>query len=565
MYRTSLLGKLSREDEGKKVILSGWADTIRDHGGLIFIDLRDSSGKSQIVVDPSLHNAKNIRSEFVIRVEGTIKLRDRDMINPNISTGEIEVVCEKIDILNESLPLPFEVDDSTINETLKYKYRFLSMRNPEVAKKIQMRSQLMKITREFFHNNSFTEVDTPILTKSTPEGARDFLVPSRINPGSFYALPQSPQLFKQMLIIGGVDRYFQICKCFRDEDLRADRQPEFLQLDVEMAFVEQEEIMKLSEQYISKVLSEFANYKIDSIPKMKYSEALAKYGSDKPDTSFGMLIEDLSDIAERCKFKVFNDCVKRGGKVRALKLENQEISRKDIDTLTEQVSKYGAKGLAWIKVTSEGLSSVIAKFFEERELEEIVSRMDAKAGDTIFFVADEESIVCDSLGFLRLELAKRYDLKAKGFHLLWVVDFPMFEYVDGRYKAIHHPFTSSVDGISKAYDLVINGSEIGGGSIRIHNLQEQLDVFNKLGMSNEEAEEKFSHILNALRYGAPPHGGIAFGFSRMLAILLEEESIREVIPFPKTQRGICLTTDAPSNIDSTTLLELHIKKVEKAK
>tara|TARA_Y100001935_G_scaffold255666_1_gene271068 strand:+ start:111 stop:1817 length:1707 start_codon:yes stop_codon:yes gene_type:complete len=563
MYRDYLLGELNLDNVGQEVTLSGWVDSIRDHGGLIFVDLRDYSGKTQIVIHPEKESlARKLKPEFVIQIKGEVRKRSKESINPNIPTGEIEVELADVVVLNESLPLPFEIDDDSVGEVLKYKYRYLSLRNQSNYRRMKMRSNMMKVVKDFFHRNNFLEIDTPILTKSTPEGARDFLVPSRMNEGKFYALPQSPQLFKQLLMIGGIDRYFQVCKCFRDEDLRADRQPEFLQIDAEMSFVSQRDVMNFSEELIKSILKNLINYEIGEVPVITYEDAMSRYGSDKPDISFGMLIKDISDIADDCGFKVFSDTVRGGGKVRGIVL-NEDVSRKDIDMLTQEVAKFGAKGLAWIKMTAEGPSSVITKFFTQKELSNIVSRFDATVGDTLFFVADDEKVVCESLGHLRLKLADMYNLRNNEFNLLWVINFPMFEKVGNRYKAVHHPFTASTNGVSQAYDLVMNGSEIGGGSIRIHNIEEQLKVFDTLGISREEAEKQFPHLLNALRFGAPPHGGIAFGFSRILSMITEDESIRDVMPFPKTQRGVCLTTDAPSSVSTEDLTELGIRKIGK--
>ena len=427
MYRDYLLGELNLDNVGQEVTLSGWVDSIRDHGGLIFVDLRDYSGKTQIVIHPEKESlARKLKPEFVIQIKGEVRKRSKESINPNIPTGEIEVELADVVVLNESLPLPFEIDDDSVGEVLKYKYRYLSLRNQSNYRRMKMRSNMMKVVKDFFHRNNFLEIDTPILTKSTPEGARDFLVPSRMNEGKFYALPQSPQLFKQLLMIGGIDRYFQVCKCFRDEDLRADRQPEFLQIDAEMSFVSQRDVMNFSEELIKSILKNLINYEIGEVPVITYEDAMSRYGSDKPDISFGMLIKDISDIADDCGFKVFSDTVRGGGKVRGIVL-NEDVSRKDIDMLTQEVAKFGAKGLAWIKMTAEGPSSVITKFFTQKELSNIVSRFDATVGDTLFFVADDEKVVCESLGHLRLKLADMYNLRNNEFNLLWVINFPMFE------------------------------------------------------------------------------------------------------------------------------------------
>lgn len=568
MYRDCMVTDLSKKESGKNVTLSGWVDRVRDHGGVIFIDLRDRSGKIQILFHPeseSYKEAKSIRNEFVISIKGEVKLRGKDKINSDLVTGEIEVECSYLKIINRSDLLPFEVNDNNLNEVSKFKYRYLNMRNPKVMNILKKRSDLFKVVRDFLSERDFLEIDTPILTKATPEGARDFLVPSRINQGKFYALPQSPQIFKQILMYGGVDRYYQIAKCFRDEDLRADRQPEFLQLDIEMSFVTEEDVMKLASELIRRVIKELLDIEPQEVKTITFESAMELYGSDKPDLSFDMKLIDLTDIARSCGFKVFNS----SKSVKGLNVKNSldSLSRKDIESLTEEIKDYGAKGLAWIKVTDEGYSSLITKFFKDDELNEIVKKMDAKAGDTLLFVADERSVVNNSLGFLRTRLADILSLRDNKFHLLWVTDFPMFEWSESenRHKAMHHPFTAPKDDdfkVAKAYDLVLNGSEIAGGSIRVTNYDLQMNIFNKLGIDTEEAERDFEHLLTALKFGAPPHGGIAFGLDRLLAILLGESSIREVIPFPKTQKGISLLTDAPSEIKDDQLSELSIQRLK---
>lgn len=576
IYRTGYLNSLRSKDEGKEVVLSGWVDSMRDHGGLIFIDLRDREGITQIVFHPQSDDydrVQKVKSEYVIRIEGTVKKRSNENINNDIATGEIEVECSKMEVLNKSLPMPFDIKDNNVNEAIRLKYRYLDLRNKQRFEKLKKRSTLMKHIREYLDAKDFLEMDTPILTKATPEGARDYLVPSRLNQGEFYALPQSPQLFKQMFMVAGFDKYYQLARCFRDEDLRAERQPEFTQLDIEQSFVSEEDIMSMAEGLVEHVLGKVFNKTIGyKIPTMTYDDAINFYGTDSPDTRFDMKLIDLSTELKGCGFSVFNSVIEKGGLVKAINVKDSsdKISRKDIDDLTKSISVYGAKGLAWIKVMEDGsLNSVITKFFNEDELNKIKEKVNAQPNDTIFFVADIPDVVHNSLAFLRLELAKKLNLiNNNDFNFVWVVDFPMFKFREGKYKAVHHPFTSSKEkltednfkeALSRTYDLVLNGFEIAGGSIRISNPEDQLTSFKIVGIAKDEAEKKFTHIMNALRYGAPPHGGIAFGFDRFLAIMTGSESLRDIIAFPKTQKGTCLVTGAPTNVDNKDLLELRIE------
>ncbi|BDU50145.1 aspartate--tRNA ligase [Haliovirga abyssi] len=587
-YRTHALNELSKKNIGEKVTLSGWINTRRDHGGVIFIDLRDRTGMTQIVFNPEYNaevhsKAHGLRSEYVLKVQGEVKARDEININPNLKTGEVEVFINELEILNKSEVLPFEIDDNTtVNENIRLKYRYLDMRKPKMYNNLLKRSKMINSMRNFFMEEDFLEVDTPVLTKSTPEGARDFLVPSRMNEGKFYALPQSPQLFKQILMVGGIERYYQIAKCFRDEDLRADRQPEFTQVDVELSFVTENEIMDMMEKLSKKIAKDVVDVDIDyKFEKLDYNIAMEKYGSDKPDTRFGLELVDLTDIAKECDFKVFRTVAQKGGLVKGInaKAGSGKLSRKIIDDLTKFVSIYGAKGLAWIKINEDGsYASVITKFFSEEQVEQLVKRMNGEPGDILFFVADKPKVVYDSLGNLRLQLGEKLDLINKDeYKFLWVVDFPLLEWSEEekRYKAQHHPFTAikseDMDLMETApekirtvsYDLVLNGNEVGGGSLRIHQEETQEKVFKLLGLEKEEAEEKFGFFLNAFKYGAPPHGGIAFGLDRFLMVLLKEQSIREVIPFPKTQKGQCLMTEAPSGVEFTQLRELNLKSTLK--
>ena len=586
IYRTHNLAELREKNIGETVTLSGWVDTKRNVStSLTFIDLRDREGKTQIVFNNELLSEKvleevqKLKSESVIRVVGEVK--ERSNKNPNIPTGDIEVFAKEIEILNACDTLPFQISgiDDNLSENMRLTYRYLDIRRSKMINNLKMRHRMIMSIRNYMDQAGFLDVDTPILTKSTPEGARDFLVPSRTNPGTFYALPQSPQLFKQLLMIGGVEKYFQIAKCFRDEDLRADRQPEFTQLDIEMSFVEKEDVMNeiegLAKYVFKNVTGEEANY---TFQRMPYAEAMDRFGSDKPDLRFAVELKDLSDIVKNSSFNAFSSTVQNGGLVKAIVAPsaNEKFSRKIISEYEEYVKTYfGAKGLAYIKLGADGISSPIAKFLSEDEMKAIIEKTEAKTGDAIFIVADKKKVVAAALGALRLRIGKDLDLINKDdFKFLWVVDFPMFDYdeEEQRYKAEHHPFTSikaedldkflagqTEDIRTNTYDLVLNGSEIGGGSIRIFNPKIQSMVFDRLGLSQEEAKAKFGFFLDAFKYGAPPHGGLAFGIDRWLMVMLKEESIRDVIPFPKTNKGQCLMTEAPNTVDEKQLEELFIK------
>ena len=586
IYRTHNLAELREKNIGETVTLSGWVDTKRNVStSLTFIDLRDREGKTQIVFNNELLSEKvleevqKLKSESVIRVVGEVK--ERSNKNPNIPTGDIEVFAKEIEILNACDTLPFQISgiDDNLSENMRLTYRYLDIRRSKMINNLKMRHRMIMSIRNYMDQAGFLDVDTPVLTKSTPEGARDFLVPSRTNPGTFYALPQSPQLFKQLLMIGGVEKYFQIAKCFRDEDLRADRQPEFTQLDIEMSFVEKEDVMNeiegLAKYVFKNVTGEEANY---TFQRMPYAEAMDRFGSDKPDLRFAVELKDLSDIVKNSSFNAFSSTVQNGGLVKAIVAPsaNEKFSRKIISEYEEYVKTYfGAKGLAYIKLGADGISSPIAKFLTEDEMKAIIEKTEAKTGDVIFIVADKKKVVAAALGALRLRIGKDLDLINKDdFKFLWVVDFPMFDYdeEEQRYKAEHHPFTSikaedldkflagqTEDIRTNTYDLVLNGSEIGGGSIRIFNPKIQSMVFDRLGLSQEEAKAKFGFFIDAFKYGAPPHGGLAFGIDRWLMVMLKEESIRDVIPFPKTNKGQCLMTEAPNTVDEKQLEELFIK------
>ena len=586
IYRTHNLAELRVKNIGETVTLSGWVDTKRNVStSLTFIDLRDREGKTQIVFNNELLSEKvleevqKLKSESVIRVVGEVK--ERSNKNPNIPTGDIEVFAKEIEILNACDTLPFQISgiDDNLSENMRLTYRYLDIRRSKMINNLKMRHRMIMSIRNYMDQAGFLDVDTPILTKSTPEGARDFLVPSRTNPGTFYALPQSPQLFKQLLMIGGVEKYFQIAKCFRDEDLRADRQPEFTQLDIEMSFVEKEDVMNeiegLAKYVFKNVTGEEANY---TFQRMPYAEAMDRFGSDKPDLRFAVELKDLSDIVKNSSFNAFSSTVQNGGLVKAIVAPsaNEKFSRKIISEYEEYVKTYfGAKGFAYIKLGADGISSPIAKFLSEDEMKAIIEKTEAKTGDVIFIVADKKKVVAAALGALRLRIGKDLDLINKDdFKFLWVVDFPMFDYdeEEQRYKAEHHPFTSikaedldkflagqTEDIRTNTYDLVLNGSEIGGGSIRIFNPKIQSMVFDRLGLSQEEAKAKFGFFIDAFKYGAPPHGGLAFGIDRWLMVMLKEESIRDVIPFPKTNKGQCLMTEAPNTVDDKQLEELFIK------
>ncbi len=582
--RTNSCGALRSADAGKEVIMMGWVQSRRDHGGLIFIDLRDGEGITQIVFDPreseeAYQKVHDLKNEYVIAIKGKVIPRLKGSENPNIPTGDIEVRARKLKILNTSEALPFNIDEKLeINDNLRLKYRYLDLRRPKMQKNLRLRHQICQEIRNYLSNKGFLEIETPFLTKSTPEGARDYIVPSRVNPGKFYALPQSPQLFKQLLMISGFDKYFQIVRCFRDEDLRADRAPEFTQLDMEMSFIDQEEIINLIEEMMVCLFEKLLGIKIATpFLKMDYPVALSRYGTDKPDLRFNMEIIDLTKIFSKTSFQVFQKVLSQQGKIGAMKVEeNNQFTRKKLDDLNLFISAYGAEGLSFIKFKGENeIQSPLAKFLSSEEVEKIRLETKAQKGDIILILADQEEIVDEALGNLRLKLAKELNLikKEKEYSFLWVTNFPLLKYnpEEKRYEAVHHPFTAPRDEDlklldndplkvrSKAYDLVLNGAEIGGGSIRIHNNHIQRKVFKLLGIDEEKAEQKFGFLLQALKYGAPPHGGIAFGLDRLVMILAGAPSIREVIAFPKTQKAVCLLTGAPSEVDPEQLKELHIK------
>jgi len=580
LKRTHKCGKIRSENIGEEVIVSGWVQKRRDHGGLIFIDIRDRSGIVQTVFNPDnqdiFEEAENLRAEYVVSVKAKVRKRPDGNINSEMKTGEIELDVKDLEILDEAETPPFHVENSAdVSDDLRLKYRYIDLRRPFMKNIIKMRHQAMKITRDYLVNNDFWEIETPILTKSTPEGARDYLVPSRVKEGKFFALPQSPQLFKQLLMMSGMERYFQIARCFRDEDLRANRQPEFTQIDLEMSFVEKEDIFEIVEGLVKNIF-EIANIEVPSeIKEMSYYEAIEKYGSDKPDLRFGMTLKDISDIVKDSDFNIFSGTVKKGGQVKGITVKNgADLSRSQIDNYTDYVKEFEAKGLAWIALENNEIKSPIAKFLSEDEIDKIIKKMEAESGDLMLFVADSKKVVANSLGNLRLKVAKDFNMIPENeYEFIWIVDFPLFEYdeKENSLKPQHHPFTAprnediellSTDPRkvrSDAYDLVLNGEELGGGSIRIHDTEVQQKVFNALEMSEEEAEEKFGFLLEAFKYGTPPHGGIAFGFDRMLQIMSGADSIRDVIAFPKTQSATSPLTNAPSSVSKEQLEELKIK------
>ena len=580
--RTYFCGEVPKNAIGEKVTLKGWVQRRRDLGGLIFIHLRDRTGIVQIVFNPevsqeALEVAEKVRSEYVVEIEGTVIARDESTFNPNLSTGTIEVQADRMTIINESKTPPFMIEDQAdVSEDVRLKYRYLDLRRPVMFETLKMRHQVTKVMRDFLDAEGFLDIETPILTKSTPEGARDYLVPSRVHPGEFYALPQSPQLFKQLLMVGGVERYYQIARCFRDEDLRADRQPEFTQLDIETSFLSAEEIQTMIETMMVRIMKEVKGLDITvPFPRMAYDEAMGSYGSDKPDTRFDMKLVDLSEIFQNSSFKVFAGAVSKGGQVKAINVKNGAVtySRKDIDGLTEFAARYGAKGLAWLKAEEEGLKGPIVKFFTEEELNALNVALAVEKDDLILFVADKKKIVADALGALRSKIAKDLDLiDPSKYNFLWVTDWPLLEYDEDarRYSAAHHPFTMPVrEEIelldsepskvhAQAYDIVLNGYELGGGSLRIYERDVQNKMFKALGFTEEEATSQFGFLLDAFDYGTPPHGGIALGLDRLVMLLTDRTNLRDTIAFPKTASASDLLTAAPSEVSQAQLIELHL-------
>lgn len=582
--RTHMCGELRIEDVNKNVVLNGWVAKARSLGSLVFVDLRDKTGITQITFNEDLSaeildKAKSLRSEYCIGIKGVVK--ERSSKNANIATGDIEVFADEIEIYSKSDTPPIYIkDDDNVDDNLRLKYRYLDLRKNKMQRNLTFRHKVVKCARDYFDENGFTEVETPMLIKPTPEGARDYIVPSRVHPGSFYALPQSPQMFKQLLMVSGTDRYFQVVKCFRDEDLRADRQPEFTQLDLEMSFADQDQIIEVQEGFLKKVMKDLKGLEVETpFPRMTYAEAMERYGSDKPDTRFDIELQKLNDLFAGCNFEVFTNCLAEGGDIRGICVPDgaEEFSRKKIDKLVQEVKSYGAKGLIWIKWDDNGITSSVSKFFEENELQAVLDKMGGKKGDIVFIVSGTAKVTYDSLGFLRRRIAGMMGLLDDNqFNFLWVVDFPMFEEdEEGNLKAMHHPFTQpKLDELDKldtdilglnadAYDIVLNGVELGGGSVRIHDKDLQARMFRALGLTDEECEEKFGFLIEAFKYGAPPHAGLAYGLDRMVMLLLGEKSIREVIAFPKNQNAECPVCEAPAVAGDGQLDELGIEVVEK--